>query len=549
MPSRSMVNFPKLLIQALMRLPGVPPESDVVEAMSNGTGSRLTLDHGRFDRALFERLRKKVLHYVEEFMLSSQRALELRITTPRVFVHSTCTAAKPVDYLRELLVIGLLELGLEIYVNCDMSYIFADFDVASQAETWKTSYGRGFLYERALETSAQQRLTFWRTGDPVPSEPLTYVKTTYNNKPIPQEDLVSRGVDLVVDGNDIWAPHHPPPSSALQRWFLREGTSCHEFQRPAQQVLAMLDSGDLWNCDHAPGSHLCPNLHEAASLWYEGLRVLPALRAWRGYRNEEAHQRLVGDAWDYMHTVPFHPEFVQKYVTIATNSRQFMDAYRSIILRTERRAEFNQWAGPQILQDAADPLKLLADCGRQLRKVLVQHPCACGHSRGSVLAVLHLLSGETNEGVELSQIHGLLLYGFECASQIVGEKFEQELLKLREDDHPNAADAPWPALTLARQRLAEVLFPTAANSSLEFLSVTTMSALAGDAATSQSQLLEAWSNIQRVLRSLEMEDYELKGFLQELFIAQDVALPWADLSRRLRRRRRGLLGQLASLGT
>lgn len=52
-----------------------------------------------------------------------------------------------------------------------------------------------------------------------------------------------QGVDLVVDGNDIWAPHHPPPSSALQRWFLREGTSCHEFQRPAQQVLAMLDSG------------------------------------------------------------------------------------------------------------------------------------------------------------------------------------------------------------------------------------------------------------------------------------------------------------------
>ena len=31
----------------------------------------------------------------------------------------------------------------------------------------------------------------------------------------------------------------------------------------------------------------------------------------------------------------------------------------------------------------------------------------------------------------------------------------EELLKLREDDHPNAADAPWPALTLARQRLAE----------------------------------------------------------------------------------------------
>eukprot|EP00913_Durusdinium_trenchii_P000724 g675.t1 len=147
-----------------MRLPGVPPESDVVEAMSNGTGSRLTLDHGRFDRALFERLRKKVLHYVED--------------------------------------------------------------------------------------GNTKRLTFWRTGDPVPSEPLTYVKTTYNNKPIPQ------------DGDP---------------------------------VLAMLDSGDLWNCDHAPGSHLCPNLHEAASLWYEGLRVLPALRAWRGYRRDDETKGGFGD--------------------------------------------------------------------------------------------------------------------------------------------------------------------------------------------------------------------------------------------------------------
>ena len=63
-------------------------------------------------------------------------------------------------------------------------------------------------------------------------------------------------------------------------------------------------------------------------------------------------------------------------------------------------------------------------CTRTSRQRTLQG--ACVHSRGSVLAVLHLLSGETNEGVELSQIHGLLLYGFECASQIVGEKFEQD---------------------------------------------------------------------------------------------------------------------------
>ena len=74
--------------EALMRLAGVPPESDVVEAMSNGTGSRLTLDHGRFDRALFERLRKKVLHYVED------GNTKVRVTG-NVHVALCCAVASP----------------------------------------------------------------------------------------------------------------------------------------------------------------------------------------------------------------------------------------------------------------------------------------------------------------------------------------------------------------------------------------------------------------------------------------------------------------------
>jgi hypothetical protein len=38
----------------------------------------------------------------------------------------------------------------------------------------RTSYGRGFLYERALPPELKSKLYFWRPGDALP-EPLTYL--------------------------------------------------------------------------------------------------------------------------------------------------------------------------------------------------------------------------------------------------------------------------------------------------------------------------------------------------------------------------------------
>jgi len=61
------------------------------------------------------------------------------------------------------------------------------------------------------------------------------------------------------------------------------------------------------------------------------------LDAWDAHRHsryQEKHEEIMGDIEDYLMTPPGHPEFVEKYVAIATNSRQFMDAFRRVMMQT-----------------------------------------------------------------------------------------------------------------------------------------------------------------------------------------------------------------------
>ncbi|CAJ1396103.1 unnamed protein product [Effrenium voratum] len=332
LPSLTMVHFPRQIIQVLMKLPGVPSQEAVKKELLLGRRPRLGEN---FPRDRYMELRGRMLKYVEHFTLSSHRASELIPDGGfgAVLVHSKSTESKPVDYLRELLVVGLLELRVRVQVNFNISHIFADFDVTRQALVWKESYGRGFLYERALPAEAKRLVSFYQNE---PKEPVIYIKTTYNNQQYPVENLLRRSPDLHVDGNDLWAPH-PEPGASRGRWLRRELTDCRQLTRPAQLLLATLDSGDLWNCQRAPTSHLCPDLHGAALLWLDALRLLPELGVHqRGWRNEEKHQQLLGDVEDYLRTPAWVPDFVEKFLAIAENCRQFLDAYRSRLV-TERR--------------------------------------------------------------------------------------------------------------------------------------------------------------------------------------------------------------------
>eukprot|EP00435_Cladocopium_sp_Y103_P059201 s15_g21.t1 len=561
LPSSSMVNFPRDLVQALMHLPGVPSESSVVASLDNGTALRI--DHQRFPLETFQTLREMVLQYVEDFMLSTHRASDLQIATPRVFIQSKSTLEKPVDYLRELLVVGLLELGLEVFLNCNVDYVFEDFDVDRQGETWKTSYGRGFLYERALPPELKSKLHFWHPGDVLP-EPLTYIKTTYNNQPFPSEDLLSKGPDILVDGNDIWAPHlDRPVKRSLERgWrFQRELTACHELQRPAQLLMGTLDSGDLWTCDQAPGSPMCPNLHQAATVWYEGLKVVPLLQAHEVYRNEEMYDRVMGDIEDYLRTPPGHPDFVEKYQAIAVNSRQIMDSYRSMIIRTDRSRAASFLAGPRGGASADH----LAECGWEAAKAAkaakvkgesfeVEDPCHWGFPRHALLALLHVLNPMGSWALgDRHLLRGCLFYGLAAAKKPLWTADLPELLQL---------------FVRLRGVFLEVLFPVASLEAAAAAAASATALLGNDyrdgsmePASLMATLKDSWSRFDATLKDLDIADWELKAWLQELTAISTISLnltaehrrsrwPWWRMVQRsgqLRYSRRGLLEQVASL--
>ena len=304
MPRHSMVHFPHHLIRLLMQLPGVPSEDVLAARLSRN--ANVAIDRAVFPHGEYASLRADMLSFVESHLLCSHRASDLYGLKPRVFVHSQATIEKPVDYLRDLLLVGFLELGHSVYTTFNASYIFEDFDVSSLDAPWGVSYGRGFLYEQAVPSTYRHLYTFWARGDPPPKEPFSYIKTTYNNKPYPIETFFDKPVDTIVDGNDIWGAHPEPVDAAA--WYRRELSDCHRLSKPAQVVLGILNSGRsssaslppppppkkkarhpsagvLWNCEAAPGSHLCPSLHDAARIWKYGLQMTEELgmqtQGWR----------------------------------------------------------------------------------------------------------------------------------------------------------------------------------------------------------------------------------------------------------------------------
>ncbi|CAE7475290.1 Ccrn4l [Symbiodinium sp. CCMP2592] len=329
-PSRSMVHFPHDLVRRLMQLPGVPGEDFLASRLGKlgqSTNANVLIDRAVFPLNEYKRLRTAMLSYVESHMLCKSRASELH-ALPRVFIHSYATTEKPVDYLRELLLVGLMENGHEVYTTFNASYVFQDFDVSSLDAPWGLgSYGRGFLYERALPPSYRSRFNVWVPGDPPPDEPFSYIKTTYNNKPYPIETFFDKAVDIVVDGNDIWGAH-PEPVSAT--WFRRELSDCHHLIKPARALLGILNSGALWNCEASPHSRLCPNLHDAARVWQYGLQMTAEVEMQtQGWRSPSGVEFLL-DIEDYLRTPHYFPDFVEKFMILATNARQFMEWCRQL---------------------------------------------------------------------------------------------------------------------------------------------------------------------------------------------------------------------------
>ncbi|CAE8651712.1 unnamed protein product [Polarella glacialis] len=332
LPDATMVYFPKHLVRQLMHLPGVPSEDAVLDALKYRRP--ILIDYSIFPESEYEVLRSSMLDFVARHLLSRKRATDLRIRHSNVLVHSLDSARTPVDYMRDLLIVGLVERGIHVYTTFNSRYIFDDFPVEERGGLW------GFLYERSLPVEAKALVHVLGPGQLPPTESFSYMKTTQDNRGFPFEDedvYRHHAAEVYLDANDIWAPH--PESKPPAQWFRRELFDCQELSRPAGALLAVLDSGVLWECgsDSQSGGYSCPDLLDAARLWQSGLQHVRGLQAYRdGWQNDALHDTLSADIDDFLQTPHLHPDFVDRYRTIASNARQFLDTYRSLVLRTDR---------------------------------------------------------------------------------------------------------------------------------------------------------------------------------------------------------------------
>lgn len=310
---------------------------------------------------------------------------------------------------------------------------------------------------------------------------------------------------------------------------------------------------------------MCPNLHQAATVWYEGLKVVPLLQAHEVYRNEEMYDRVMGDIEDYLRTPPGHPDFVEKYQAIAVNSRQIMDSYRSMIIRTDRSRAASFLAGPRGGASADH----LAECGWEAAKAAkaakvkgesfeVEDPCHWGFPRHALLALLHVLNPMGSWALgDRHLLRGCLFYGLAAAKKPVPEELW-------------TADLPELLQLFVRLRgvFLEVLFPVASLEAAAAAAASATALLGNDyrdgsmePASLMATLKDSWSRFDATLKDLDIADWELKAWLQELTAISTISLnltaehrrsrwPWWRMVQRsgqLRYSRRGLLEQVASL--
>ena len=213
LPPAAMPTWPRDIVRHAMALPGVPSEAAVAAAV--GAGARLPpIDRSRFPQAEYEKLRRKLLDDAATHLLASHTARRLLLAATgttaataslpcaHVLVHSLSEARQ--DYQRDLLVIGLVELGATVYATFDAAHLFRSFPPERFDDALRFGYyhGRGFTYGRSLDDALRGRVRAWPPSADAPP-PCAYFKTTASNRGWPADDLVRAPPPAHVDGNDI----------------------------------------------------------------------------------------------------------------------------------------------------------------------------------------------------------------------------------------------------------------------------------------------------------------------------------------------------------
>lgn len=239
-PEDCLCSFPKELLKKVHALPGMPTEECVIQNIRKTF--MIKIDKTFFDKRKYFALRKEFLTYANQNMLSKhivKRVLDISASNelsplPENFDTILVTSHKRFgkqDYQRDLLCVGILELGYKLNTTFDISYLFEN------SKDDKDLYGRGFTYSKSISTELRPK---WGKvnlfGEH--SQPVVILTTKSNTIDYPCAGY--SGVKIYVNGNDdiesLSKRESPDGKSCI---FYREMTSI--FHNSAYERMKILD--------------------------------------------------------------------------------------------------------------------------------------------------------------------------------------------------------------------------------------------------------------------------------------------------------------------
>ena len=232
-PENSMYKFPKALIQEAMSLPGVPNQKRVYNYIINRKYDKILIDFNLFDQDKYFEIRAKIFDFIQMNLLSSIIANDIIVSSsedpPKTILMHSVNQGGPQDYQRDLILIGLFELGYIIHTTFDISYLFSDFDQTILTKL----YGKGFTYGRCLTKLHKENWIFIKT---MSIENITWddnvlcIISTKSNHSFPNNWTIyakyAKNLIFLNGNDDMPSEKHQPPIEG-GKLFIREYNSIH----------------------------------------------------------------------------------------------------------------------------------------------------------------------------------------------------------------------------------------------------------------------------------------------------------------------------------
>ena len=212
-PVNTMTFLPKKLIKQAMTLKGVPSEKDVIN-------NKLIIDMEKFKVKNYYKIRNKIFEHTRKFLLCGKMSTYMikscNIKNKKnILVHSKNDTNA--DYQRDLIVIGLISGGFNVYTIPDLEYIYSDYK-----KNIKDCYGKGMTYTKVVDRQRK-----YNENDIIKKIKEgyfdIYILTTKSNEKYPTENYSKYFTNkpiIFLDGSDLHGNHEIPANSKFN--FLRE---------------------------------------------------------------------------------------------------------------------------------------------------------------------------------------------------------------------------------------------------------------------------------------------------------------------------------------